>query len=182
MSRVLDRSAPRPATKLARGPLTVQRFSRLEETKKKAAIARMHRITNAIYRGLDVAKEIEIVDGLALGDTLLLERGRDLVGFAVVHTPGVSEAPHGTLYVKYMAIDPAQKRVEHLEQFVAAVEDLGYELGVQRVALPVYLRYWLAYSTLLRCGYQVDFTMLRMQKGKLEDYEDPTHLVLDDWR
>jgi len=94
----------------------------------------------------------------------------------------VSEAPSGTLYVKYMAIDPAQKRVEHLEQFVAAVEDLGLELGVQRVALPVYLRYWLAYSTLLRCGYQVDFTMLRMQKGKQEDYEDATHLVLDDWR
>src|SRR5881628_311905 len=174
MSRVLDRSAPRPATKLARGPLTVLRFSRLEETRKKAALGRMHRITNAVYRGLDVSKEVEIVDGLALGDTLLLERGRDLVGFAVVHTPGVSEAPSGTLYVKYMAIDPAQKRVEHLEQFVAAVEDLGLELGVQRVALPVYLRYWLAYSTLLRCGYQVDFTMLRMQKGKQEDYEDPT--------
>jgi predicted N-acetyltransferase YhbS len=182
MSRVLDRGAPRPATKLARGPLTVQRFSRLEETRKKAALGRMHRITNTLYRGLDVGKEVEIVDGLALGDTLLLERGRDLVGFAVLHTPGVSEAPSSTLYVKYMAIDPAQKRVEHLEQFVAAVEDLGLELGVQRVALPVYLRYWLAYSTLLRCGYQVDFTMLRMQKGKQEDYEDPTHLVLDDWR
>src|SRR5438034_350158 len=182
MSRALDRSAPRPATKLARGPLTVLRFSRLEETRKKAALGRMHRITNAVYRGLDVSKEVEIVDGLALGDTLLLERGRDLVGFAVLHTPGVSEAPSGTLYVKYMAIDPAQKRVEHLEQFVAAVEDLGHELGVQRVALPVYLRYWLAYSTLVRCGYQVDFTMLRMQKGKQEDYEDPTHLVLDDWR
>jgi len=26
MSRALDRSAPRPATKLARGPLTVLRF------------------------------------------------------------------------------------------------------------------------------------------------------------
>src|SRR5437870_9296950 len=182
MSRVLDRNAPRPATKLARGPLVVRRFSQLEETKKKAGLARVHRITNALYRGLDVAKEVEIVDGLALGDTLLLERGRDLVGFAVVHTPGVSEAPFGTLYVKYMAVDPAQKRVEHLEQFVAAVEDLGHELGVQRVALPVYLRYWLAYSTLVRCGYQVDFTMLRMQKGKQEDYEDPTHLVLDDWR
>src|SRR5205809_5659876 len=182
MSRVLDRNAPRPATKLARGPLAVRRFSQLEETKKKAGLARVHRITNALYRGLDVAKEVEIVDGLALGDTLLLERGRDLVGFAVVHTPGVSEAPFGTLYVKYMAVDPAQKRVEHLEQFVAAVEDLGHELGVQRVALPVYLRYWLAYSTLVRCGYQVDFTMLRMQKGKQEDYEDPTHLVLDDWR
>jgi hypothetical protein len=182
MHRQLDRGAPRPATKLAKGPLTARRFSTLEETKKKASLARFHKITNGICRGMDLAKEIEIVDGLALGDTLLLERGRDLIGFAIVHTPGVSEAPTGALYVKYMAIEPAQKRVEHLEQFVAAVEDFGHDLGVQRVILPVYLRYWLAYSTLVRCGYQTDFTMLRMQKGKQEDYEDPTHLVLDDWR
>jgi predicted N-acetyltransferase YhbS len=182
MSRPLDRGAPRPAIKLARGPLTVRRFSTLEEARKKASLARFHKITNAICRGMDLAKEVEIVDGLALGDTLLLERGRDLVGFAVVHTPGVSEAPTGALYVKFLAIDPAQKRVEHLEQFVAAVEDLGHDLGVQRVILPVYLRYAAAYSTLIRCGYHVDFTMLRMQKGKQEDYEDPTHLVLDDWR
>jgi len=28
----------------------------------------------------------------------------------------------------------------------------------------------------------VDLTVVRMQKGKQEDYEDPADLVLDDWR
>jgi hypothetical protein len=88
----------------------------------------------------------------------------------------------GSLYVKYLAIDPQQKRVEFLEQFLAALEEHGQELGLQRVILPVYTRYSTAYSTLLRAGYQVDFTMVRMQRGRQEDYEDPTHLVLDDWR
>jgi predicted N-acetyltransferase YhbS len=183
MSRPLERRdgkvSPRAAVKTG---LTVRRFSTLEEAKKKATLLRVHRITNAICRGLELAKEIEIVDGLALGDTLLLERGRDLVGFAIYHSPGVSEAPLGALYVKYLAIDPQQKRVENLEQFVTAVEDLGQELAVQRVILPVYVQYWTAYSALLRAGYQVDFTMVRMQRGKQEGYEDPTHLVLDDWR
>jgi predicted N-acetyltransferase YhbS len=188
MTRTLERrptpGAPPaiPPRAAMKGSLTVRRFSTLEETKKKAALARFHRITNAICRGMDLAKEVEIVDGLALGDTLLLERGRELVGFAVYHTPGVSEAPTGALYVKYLAVDPAHKKPESLEQFVVAVEEQAQELGVQRVLLPVYMRYWQAYSTLLRCGYQVDFTMLRMQKGKGEDYEDPSHLVLDDWR
>ncbi len=182
-SRVLGRREVKPAVAaMTRPGFTLRRFSTLEETKKKAALQRFHRITNGIYRGLDLAKEVEIVDGLALGDTLLLERGRDLIGFAICHTPGVSEAPLGTLYVKYLAIDPAQKKVEHLEQFIAGIEDYGYELGVQRVILPVYARYWTAYSTVLKCGYQIDFTMVRMQRGKQEDYEDPTHLVLDDWR
>ena len=187
-SRAIDRraapgapSAIQPRAVL-KGPHTVRRFSTLEETKKKAALARFHRITNAICRGMDLAKEIEIVDGLALGDTLLVERGRELIGFAIYHTPGVSEAPTGALYVKFLAVDPTQKKLEHLEQVVGAVEEVAQEAGAQRVILPVYVRYWQAYSALLRCGYQVDFTMLRMQKGKGEDYEDPSHLVLDDWR
>ena len=64
----------------------------------------------------------------------------------------------------------------------AAQIQLAHELGLARVILPVYLRYHTAYSTLVRCGYQIEFTMVRMQRGKQEDYEDPTHLVLDDWR
>ena len=183
MSRTIDRTPPQAAvTKPSKAALAVRRFSALEETKKKATLARMHRITNAICRGMDLSKEVEIVDGLALGDTLLLELGRDLVGFAIYHTPGVSEAPAGALYVKFLAIDPPKRKVEHLVEFVAALEALGQELGVQRVILPVYSRYWLAYATLVQSGYQIDFTMVRMQRGKQEDYENPTHLVLDDWR
>ena len=94
MHRALDRAGGRPLLpRPPKGALTVRRYSGLEETKKKAALGRFHRITNAIYRGMDLAKEVEIVDGLALGDTLLLERGAELVGFAICHTPGVSEAP-----------------------------------------------------------------------------------------
>jgi GNAT superfamily N-acetyltransferase len=190
MTRALDRAAaPRPpvGTAVARTPLkqpglAVRKYSSLEEARKKATLARLHRITSGVCKGLDLSKEIEIVDGLALGDTLLLERGKDVLGFAVYHAPGVSEAPAGALYVKYLAIDPAHKKVEYLEHFVAVVEELAQELGLARVILPVYLKYHAAYSTLVRLGYQIDFTMVRMQRGKQEDYEDPSHLVLDDWR
>jgi GNAT superfamily N-acetyltransferase len=183
MSRTLERGPGKSLPARAAKPgLTVRRFSTLEEARKKAALARMHRMTGAICRGMDLSKEVEIVDGLALGDTLLLERDRDLVGFAVFHTPGVSEAPVGALYVKFLAIDPADRRVEHFEQMVGALEELAHELGIQRVILPVYLRYAVAYATLLRLGYQIEHTMVRMQRGKQEDYEDATHLVLDDWR
>ena len=191
MTRVVDRgaatrpasamAAPKPSAARAVG-VTVRRYSTLEESKKKTALARLHRITNAVCRGLDLGKEIEIVDGLALGDTLMLERGKDTVGFAVYHAPGVSEAPAGALYVKFLAIDPPQKKPEYLEHFIAAIEDLAHELGLARVILPVYLRYHTAYSTLIRAGYHIEFTMVRLQRGKQEDYEDPTHLVLDDWR
>ena len=153
MSRAIDRGPARVAGLAKAGvktSLTARRYSTLEEAKKKAALARIHKITNAVCRGMDLAKEIEIVEGLALGDTLLLERGRDLIGFAICHTPGVSEAPVGALYVKYLAIDPPHRKPEHLEQFVTIIEGLGQELGVQRVILPVYARYWTAYNVLIQ--------------------------------
>ena len=184
MSRALDRGGPRPVTpaKPPRVSLGVRKFSALEEARKKTVLARVNRIVGSICRGMDLSKEIEIVDGLALGDTLLLERERDIVGFAVYHVPGVSEAPGGALYVKFLALDGQIRRPEALEQFVGALEEVAQELGLARLILPVYLRYWLAYSTLVKCGYQIDVTLVRMQKGKGEGYEDESHLVLDDWR
>src|SRR6185295_3918355 len=104
-SKPLDRPEIVQATKPAKPALNVRRYSTLEETRKKAVLVKLRRITNGVYRGLDVGKEIEIVDGLALGDTLLLEKGREVVGFAVCHMPPNSEAPHGAAYVKFLAID-----------------------------------------------------------------------------
>jgi hypothetical protein len=131
---------------------------------------------------MDVAKEIEIVDGLALGDTLILEKGRNVVGFALYHVPGVSEAPHGAVYVKFLAIDPAHRRPEYLHALLAAVEEVAIATQTPRVVAPVSTAYWTGYQSLLERGYRIDFTMVRMKRGKQIPEEDPADLVLDDWR
>ena len=177
----LDRREP-SFMKPAKPQLHTRRFSTLEESKKKVTLARFHSMTSQIFRGMDVGKEVEIVDGLALGDTLLLERGRELVGFAIYHTPGVSEAPHGALYLKFLAIDPRRKRPEDFHHLMGALEELAQGAGLQRVIAPVYTYYWRAYQGLLDRGYQIDLTMVRMKRGKIEDYEKPDDFVLDDWR
>ncbi len=178
----LDRREIIQATQPGKPAVSTRRFSTLEESKKKASMQRLRRITNSIYRGLDLAKEVEIVDGLALGDTLLLERGRELIGFAIYHMPGVSEAPQGSLYVKFLAIDFRHRKPEHFHALLAALEELAHAAGLQRVIAPVYTSYWTAYQGLLERGYVIDFTMVRMKRGKIEEYERPTDLVLDDWR
>jgi hypothetical protein len=122
------------------------------------------------------------VDGLALGDTLLLEKGRDVIGFAICHLPPNSEAPHGSAYVKFLAIDARHRKPEYLNAMLAAVEELAGGAQLGQVVAPVYTYYWTAYQTLLERGYRVDFTMVRMKRGKQEDTENPADLVLDDWR
>jgi hypothetical protein len=181
-SKTLDRrelAAPKPAGKPG---VSVRRYSTLEEARKKQVMQKVRRITNHFWRGLDVSKEIEIVDGLTLGDTLLLEKGREVIGFAVCHLPPNSEAPHGSAYVKLLAIDRAQRKPEYLHALLAGVEELAAAAQLQRIVVPAYTYYWTAYQALLEHGYHVDFTMVRMKRGKQEDYEDASDLVLDDWR
>src|SRR5207302_3855665 len=172
----MDRREIVQATRPAKPGLGVRRYSSLEEAKKKAAMQRVRRITNALYRGMDVGKEVEIVDGLALGDTLLLEKGRELIGFAVVHMPPNSEAPHGAAYVKFLAIDSRHRKPEHLQLLLAAAEEMAAAAQLGQVVAPAYTYYWTAYQVLLERGYHVDFTMVRMKRGKQEDYEDGSDL------
>jgi ribosomal protein S18 acetylase RimI-like enzyme len=181
-SKHLDRREIVHATKGPRPGVGVRRYSSLEEAKKKPAMLKFRRITNSIWRGMDVGKEVEIVDGLALGDTLLLEKGRELIGFAIVHMPPNSEAPHGAAYIKFLAIDSRHKRPEHLQALLAAAEEMAAAAQLAQVVTPVYTYYWTAYQTLLARGYHVDFTMVRMKRGKQEAEEDGSDLVLDDWR
>lgn len=181
-AKPLDRREIVQAVKAMKPGLAVRRYSSLEEAKKKAAILKLRRITNGVARGLDVGKEVEIVDGLALGDTVLLEKGREVIGFAIYHTPGVSEAPQGCLYIKYLAIDPRHRKAENLHFFLGAIEDLAHEAQLARVLAPVYTYYWSAHQVLVERGYHIDFTMVRMKRGKQIEDEDPNDLVLDDWR
>jgi hypothetical protein len=55
-------------------------------------------------------------------------------------------------------------------------------MGLGRLIVPAYSAYFAAYQTLVERGYQIDYTMVRMKRGKQEDYEDPDDFVLDDWR
>ena len=180
--KALDRREAAPAARPLRGAPTVTRFSTLEEGRKKAVLAKLKSLTGRVYRGLDLTKEIEIVDGLALGDTLVLEKDRSVLGFAVGHTPGVSEAPQGALYVKYAAIDPARPRPEHFAQLLQACEEFAVTAGCQHVIAPVYTGYWRAYQALLTSGYHIDMLMVRMKRGKVIDFEREEDFVLDDWR
>jgi len=181
-SKHLDRRDAVQPAKPARVGLAVRRYSSLDEARKKPVMLKFRRITNGIWRGMDVGKEVEIVDGLALGDTLLLEKGREMIGFAVVHMPPNSEAPHGAAFVKFLAIDQRHGKPEHLHALLAEVEEMAAAAQLSQVVAPVYTYYWAAYQVLLERGYHVDFTMVRMKRGKPDDHEDASSMVLDDWR
>jgi hypothetical protein len=89
MSRALDRPGTRPCC-----PSPPKGRSRCGGSRRWKRRRRRRRSADSIasptrsVAGWISAKEVEIVDGLALGDTLLLERGADASGSPIYHTPG----------------------------------------------------------------------------------------------
>jgi outer membrane autotransporter protein len=60
-------------------------------------------MTDAIYAGLDVEREIRAVDAQRLGDTVLLWDGARLVALGVCHCGPGSEAGSDACYIKFGA-------------------------------------------------------------------------------
>lgn len=67
-------------------------------------------LTDEIFRGLDLAREIVAVKEQGLGDTVLVRRAGTLEGMAVCHCGAGSEAGGDTCYVKFAAVRPGRKR------------------------------------------------------------------------
>jgi GNAT superfamily N-acetyltransferase len=74
---------------------------------RTTAVDECRRLTDAIHPGLDLRREIDAVAVQGLGDTVLVEEGGALGGFAVCHADAGSEAGPGTCYVKFAAVAPA---------------------------------------------------------------------------
>ena len=69
----------------ASGATRWARFSDLSIGDKQLCLQACRKLTNSIYEGLDVEREIRAVDNQQLGDTVLTWGGGELAGFAVCH-------------------------------------------------------------------------------------------------
>ena len=62
-------------------------------------------LTGAILPGLNVEREVRIIEDQAIGETVLLRHGETLAGFATCHVGKGSEAESlATTYVKFAAV------------------------------------------------------------------------------
>jgi N-acetylglutamate synthase-like GNAT family acetyltransferase len=147
---------------------------------RKAALDGCRRIAEAVYRGLDLTREIEGLRRQQIGDTLVLrERGR-VRGFAVCHCGDGSEARANSLYVKFAAVRPGD--AAGFARLVAACEALAHERGADRVTAGVSTARRAAYRALLDRGYRADLYGVAMHAPDAPAYDRPDRFVLDDLR
>jgi GNAT superfamily N-acetyltransferase len=158
------------------------RFSDLDDGDRHSALSATRALTDAVFDGLDVTREICAVADQALGDTVLLWDGSKLVGVAICHCGPGSEAGGGTCYVKFGAVRPGCGADSSFRQLLDAIELLADSRGLSRVVAGVNTSRQEAYCAMLECGFRADIQGVAMHRPNTDGYSRAGLFVIDDWR
>jgi predicted N-acetyltransferase YhbS len=138
-------------------------------------------LTDRVFPGLDLAREVVAVATQRVGDTVLVRREGALDAMAVCHRGAGTEAGSDTCYVKFAAVRPGAGAAARFERLLDACEAYAAESGLGRVVAGVDTGRLDAYRRLLARGFraqQVGVAMwLRPEEARFDREAD--HVIAD---
>jgi GNAT superfamily N-acetyltransferase len=147
------------------------------------AIAGCAAVTDVIYPGLEVSREIAATQAQELGDTVLVHgEGGEVEAFGVCHTGPGSEAGTGTCYLKFGAARPGPGVEGRFGHLLDACEAFASQRGAELLVAGVNTGRRGAYRALLARGYKPRFIGVTMHRPDESAYHDDAAWVIDDWR
>ena len=179
--RFLTALMSRPVAERAT-PVEWSSYAGLAENERAACLDACRELTDAVYPGLDLRREIEAAHAHGLGDTLVLADGSGLAGLAVCHLGAGSEAGTGRCYVKFGAVRPGANAQRAFARLLAAVEHLAHRRGAERIVAGVNTACDAAYRAMLAGGFRTDLLGIAMDRPNEPGYHRPDVYALDDWR
>jgi GNAT superfamily N-acetyltransferase len=167
-------------------PAEATETTRLSEAKKEdipSIIAACRDLTNAIFDGLDLEREIRSVATQKLGDTILAWDDSKLAAFAVCHSGPGSEAGSGVCYVKFAAVRPARRASEAFERLHDGIEAYARVANAPKITAGVNLARREAFQAMRARGFRTEMQGVAMETGDAgSGYNRAGVYVLDDWR
>jgi hypothetical protein len=139
-------------------------------------------LTDAVFDGLDLGREISAVSIQGMGDTVLLWDDGKLAGFAVCHCGAGSEAGSGVCYIKFGVARPGPGAAQHFVHLLQACEALAAARGIEHLIAGVNTARHDAYRRLLELGFRTDFQGVAMQRPNEPGYNRAGVYLVDDWR
>ena len=158
------------------------RYSELSDNQREEALRACRDLTDSIFEGLDVTREIRSIQEQSLGDTVLLWGGDAVDAFAVCHCGQGTEAGANVCYIKFAAVKPGPNSEKVFGRLLDACEALGAERGMKRLEAGVNLNRSQAYRALLERGFRTEIQGVAMHRADLPAYNRPDVFILDDWR
>jgi predicted N-acetyltransferase YhbS len=143
----------------------------------------LRELTDRVFPGLDLEREIAPVRSQGLGDTILVRREGRLEGMAVCHCGAGSEAGSDTCYVKFAAVGPGEGAPERFERLLDACEAFAVESGLGRLVAGVNTGRLDAYRRMLTRGFRTELIGVSMRlRPEGAHFDSPADYVIDDLR
>ena len=162
--------------------LELSKYCDVKEKDRAKCLDACGRLTDSIYEGLDVRREIQAVEAQKLGETLLLWDKKELAGLAVCHCGAGSEAGSENCYVKFAATRPSGNVRSNFGLLLDACETLAKEKRMPRLVAGMNAARHEAYRLMIQRGFRIDFQGVAMQKPNEPGYNRPDVFVIDDLR
>lgn len=158
------------------------RYGELREREREGSIDACRELTGAIYDGLDLTAEIRAVQTQELGETVLLDGGGRLDGFAICHCGPGTEAGSGVCFVKFGAARSGPGAGETFERLLDACEALAATRGLTQLMVGVNTARRDAYRRILARGFRAGLVGVAMERPDEPGYNRPDVYIIDDWR
>ena len=159
-----------------------QRYGALAAAQRVEALGECRALTDALFEGLDLGDEIELVRALQLGDTALVMDDAGVSGFAICHHGPASEAGAGTCLIKFGAVRPGPAAAQSFDRLVDACEALAVQAGMPTLMAGANMGRPEAYGHLKQRGFRTEFQGVTMHRPNEPGYSRPGNYVIDDWR
>jgi hypothetical protein len=159
------------------------RYSALTPGDRGAAEAGCHKVSDALYPGLDLGAEIRTVAARNLGDTLLLaDRAGRLAGFAVCHWGPASEAGEGCCFVKFGAVKSGPRAAEDFAALLDGCRAPAAVVGMANLLAGVNLAREEAPRQMAAQGFRPEIQLVTLHRPNEPAYSRPGVYALDDGR
>ena len=158
------------------------RSSELQAGEPESILCHWGHLTDKLYEGLDVNREINAVATLKLGDAALLGDDAGLVGLAVWHCEPNTEARSGTCSVKFGTVRPGPTARQDFHRLLTACEDMAWKGGQSRLVPGVNAARHEAYRVMLERNFRTQIQGVSMHRPNEAGYNAPGVFLIDDGR
>jgi GNAT superfamily N-acetyltransferase len=167
---------------VARGAVPAWTYGGLGAAERPEYLSACRALTDAVYEGLNLEREIVASHAQGIGDTVLLQGESGLDGLAVCHWGPGSEGGSGICLVKFGAVRPGRHAGERFEHLLDACEQLAFERGMSQLEAGMSLGRPDAYQRMITRGFRIAWQGVAMHRPNASGYSHADAYVIDDWR
>jgi GNAT superfamily N-acetyltransferase len=154
------------------------RYSEVANDQGEACLRACRDLTDTLYEGLDVGREIQAVEVQRLGDTVLVWDAGQLVAFGICHCGPGSEAGGDGCYIKF----GAARSGSSFDALLDGCEALAASRNLKRLIAGANAGRDNAWQRLVAHGFRSDFQGVAMHRHNDPGYNRSDIYIIDDWR